>query len=324
MQISRENFVERRRSGIGGSDIAAIVGLSDWSTPYDVWRSKVDPDREREAKTSASIPVRKGVALEALTAELFAEKTGLKVQRCNHQFTAPEVPFFTANLDRVIVDKGRAPVVRGELRTREILECKAPTFVSAEWGEEWSDQIPENYRCQVQWYMGVTGAERTYLAALLNADCKVYIIDRDEEQIAFLFQEGARFWHDYVEPQLPPPVKTYEDAAKRYRTGVHGWTRTADASLMAAIADYRQMTAIIDEAEYTRDALKARICAAMGDATEIRTEAGQKLATWSASKESTKIDYKGIVNELAPDPAIIEKYTTKTATARRFMLAAQK
>ena len=58
MTISRENFVERRRSGIGGSDISAIVGLSDWSTPYDVWRSKVDPDREREAKTSASIPVR--------------------------------------------------------------------------------------------------------------------------------------------------------------------------------------------------------------------------------------------------------------------------
>lgn len=319
--IDRATFVERRRSGIGGSDIAAIVGLSPFATAYDVWRSKVEPDAAREAEISGKMAVRLGVELEDFAARIFTEATGKRVQRCNHQFAAPEVPYFIANLDRVVKDGNTAPVVRGELRTREIVECKTSSM-RGEWGEPGSAEIPEHYLCQTQWQMGVTGAAVVWVPVVFLTvpyAFELYRVERDEDTIAYLFQQGGEFWR-HVASAEPPPVQTYADAARRW-SGSAGDSVTADASLMAAIADYKQMTAIIDEAERTRDVLKARICAAMGDATELRTEDGRKLASWSASKEGTKIDYKGIVEELAPNHAIIQKYSQTYNTARRFTLA---
>lgn len=318
--IDRQIFVERRRSGIGGSDIAAIVGLSPWATAYDVWRSKVDPDTEREAATSASLAVELGVELEDFAARKFTEVTGLRVRRCNHMFRCPGAEVFAANLDRVIIEDG-APVVRGELRTRSILECKTASRAD-EWGEPWTDAIPEHYKCQVQWEMGVTGAARCYVSVVfltMPYRHAVYLVERDDDLIAYLFSAGGQFWRDYVETKTPPPPQTYEDAARRWSGTAD--VCTADAELSQLLDLYRAATAERKEAERREDAIKAQICGRMGDCVVLATASGRKLASWSASKEAVKVDYKGIVEELSPDPAIIQKYSQTYNTARRFTLA---
>ena len=311
--------MERRRSGIGGSDIAAIVGLSPWATAYDVWRSKVEPDAEREAEISGKMAVRLGVELEDFAARLFTEATGKRVQRCNHQFQCPGAEVFTANLDRVIIEHG-APVYRNELRTSSILECKTASRAD-EWGEPWTDAIPEHYKCQTQWYMGVTGAARCYVSVVfltMPYRHAVYLVERDEDLIAYLFTAGGQFWRDYVETKTPPPPQTYEDAARRW-TGT-AEVCTADVELAELIEEYREAAAERKDAERREDLIKAQICRRMGDCSVLASASGRKLASWSASKEAVKVDYKGIVEELSPAPEIIAKYSQTYNTARRFTL----
>jgi len=109
--MPRETWLEYRKQGIGGSDVAAIAGLNPWRSPMAVWLEKtgqIEPQKENEAMYW-------GAALEDIVAQEFSKRTGLKVHRKNFMLQHPEYPFMLANIDREILDPDKG---------RGILECK--------------------------------------------------------------------------------------------------------------------------------------------------------------------------------------------------------
>lgn len=186
--MTREEWVELRRSGIGGSDASAIAGLSKWSTPYTVWLDKT----HRAMDKDDTEPMRQGRDLEAYVADRFAEATGKKVKRKNALLRSTTYPFAIANVDRLIVGENAG------------LECKTSSTLDL---RKFQDvEFPEQYYAQCLHYLAVTGADRWYLAVLvLGREFHVYTLERDEEEIAALMRIEEKFWELVTEDSAPAP-----------------------------------------------------------------------------------------------------------------------
>lgn len=94
---SRDAWLAARRSGIGGSDIAAICGLSPYQTPYDVWLDKLGQGEEVDPNSPG---IYWGTVLEDVVAREYAQRTGAKVQRVNTMMRHPEADFALAKINR--------------------------------------------------------------------------------------------------------------------------------------------------------------------------------------------------------------------------------
>lgn len=317
--MNREEFLARRKAGIGGSDIAAIVGISPWSTPRDIYLDKkglAEPEPETDAMYW-------GTTLEDIVAREYSKRTGRKIERCGVLFQHPEHPFLLGNIDRAVYDDpGKRPVVNGEYRASRGLECKtASQYASADWGPDGSDQIPEYYKAQVQWYMGITGAQIWDVAVLIgNRDFRMYTVERDDAVIDYLFSEGVKFWRDHIETDTMPPAVTLEDI-EAVCQGTAKERRFASDEITAAAKRYAEIDVHIKELKAEQEPLKIKICDFIGDAVELVGTDSKKLASWSAAKPTSKTDWKAVAEEMAAPADIVAKHTTETMSARRFTIS---
>ncbi len=187
--MSRDEWLDARRAGIGGSDVGAIMGFNQYKSAYQVFLEKTGQFHEEVDNEAVYF----GNALEDFVAQEFAKRTGKKVRRLNKMLVHPEHDFMLANLDRVVV---------GE---RAVLECKtASEYVKESWeGEE----IPASYLCQVHHYLAVTGFEKAYIAVLVGGNKFIWKeIERDEEFIQILIDCERDFWENHVLKDEAPPI----------------------------------------------------------------------------------------------------------------------
>ncbi|MGE7984898.1 YqaJ viral recombinase family protein [Lysinibacillus fusiformis] len=187
--MSRDEWLDARRAGIGGSDVGAIMGFNQYKSAYQVFLEKTGQYHEEVDNEAVYF----GNALEDFVAQEFAKRTGKKVRRLNKMLVHPEHDFMLANLDRVVV---------GE---RAVLECKtASEYVKEAWeGEE----IPASYLCQVHHYLAVSGFEKAYIAVLVGGNKFIWKeIERDEEFIQILVDREKDFWENHVLKDEAPPV----------------------------------------------------------------------------------------------------------------------
>lgn len=185
----REAWLKQRQKSIGGSDAAALVGLSLYATQYTVWADKtgrLPPLDDNEA-------MRQGRDLEDYVAHRFTEASGKKARRKNRMLYNSQFPFAHANIDRDIV---------GE---RAGLECKTTSVMNLKKFK--NGEFPEQYYAQCVHYIAVTGADRWYLAVLiLGREFLWFVIERDQDEIDALMNAEREFWEQYVIPDVPPPV----------------------------------------------------------------------------------------------------------------------
>lgn len=185
----REQWLEVRRTGIGGSDAAAVVGLNPWRSPYTLWLDKMGRLPEKEITEA----IRQGTDLEEYVVDRFCEQTGKKVQRKNRVLRNEKYPFALANVDRWIVGENAG------------LECK--TTSTLDYKKFKDGEFPATYYLQCMHYMAVTGADKYYLAILVfGKEFIVIEIERDEELIEDLMKSEEQFWNEYVLKKIPPPV----------------------------------------------------------------------------------------------------------------------
>lgn len=188
--IERPDWLEVRRMGIGGSDIAAIAGVNPWKNAVAVYMEKLNeipeqPDNER---------MYWGRILEDIVAQEFKKRNDLKVQRINAILQHPEFPIFLANVDRKVIDKSNG---------NAILEIKTTGAWNA---KEWEENVPDWVQVQLQWYLGITGFTSGYVAALIGGNKYVqHEIDRDDEIVSYLQQIALDFWKK-VESRTPPEL----------------------------------------------------------------------------------------------------------------------
>lgn len=300
LDMPREQWLELRKKGIGGSDAAAIVGLDRYRSPFDVYADKLGLKQEQPDNEA----MRQGRDLEEYVASRFCEYTGKKVRRRNAMLQHPEYPFMLADIDRWIVGENAG------------LECKTTSVLNkAKFSQ---GEFPPRYYVQCMHYMAVTGAERWYLAVLvLNKSFHVFTIERDENEIQALFQAEKQFWEEHVLKQIPPVPDGSESTAEIIKQLFPEARESAETALFGyedKIQQYLELDAKVKEFESERDKLKQEIQLAMADA-EIGRAQGY-IVEWK-NQVRQSLDTKKLKLEHVE---IYEKYLKPAQTVRRFMI----
>lgn len=202
----REAWLKMRKTGIGGSDAAVVLGLSKWKSPFELWMEKTGQTEEVDIGDNEYIEA--GNRLEQTIADWFCDKTGKKVRRCG-MLRNKEHPFMLADIDRLVVGENA------------ILECKtAAQWKLHEWDE---DNLPDTYYLQVQHYLAVGGYEKAYIAVLVGGHKFIWKeIPRNEEDIEVLIKAEEEFWNKNVIEKALPDVNGTEgcsQAIQRYFEG---------------------------------------------------------------------------------------------------------
>ena len=290
------NFLAHRKKGIGGSDIAAILGVSKFKTALDVYLSKTTEQPEQKGEH-----LYWGHALENPIIDRFIQDTGANVIRQPEMRRHPDYEWAIANADALITNGDTIEA---------ILEIKTSSaFKSREWGADDTDEVPIEYIAQVQWYMWIYDVQEAYLAALIGGNqYRQYHITRDDELIAMLAEKAQAFWQNHVIPRIPPEPQDGADAQKLYPSD-NGDTAEADSDTLTAYAELRELKAQEKE-------LKAQI-AAKEDLLKIKIGSysamqanGNTLFTWEA-QQSQRFDSSAFKNA---HPDLYRQYTKTSET----------
>jgi putative phage-type endonuclease len=279
--------------GIGGSDIAALLGLSPYKSPLELWAQKVGHPMR---KTSEGVHLRFGQFVEPFVALEYERLTGFHTVEHIEPLLHPEYEFMYGHVDRLVVPSPEMPAVfDGIVMAEVLLECKTTSvFNKDEWGEEGSDQVPNAYLLQCAWYMAITGCTKADIAVLLgNQDFRVYRIIRDKELENMLIDQAKKFWEEYVRPCVAPPPQSVNDARILYPYDKPGQRADACQELYVAHQKYHKLSAELTRISDVLDAIKSHIMTAMGPAQEL-IYGGKVLATWKNSKPAKRLDTQAL------------------------------
>ncbi len=317
---SRDQWLAERRRGIGGTDISALLGLNPWKTPLDLWLDKTGRARDAGSNEEAMYW---GSVLEDLVAKRYAEVEGLRVQRVNRMLVLPETVAI-ANIDRAVVNPEISGIVRVKpdghrLTTDRILECKTAHALAAnrdDWGEPGTDQVPEHYWLQVQWYLGITGARVGDLAVLFGGQrhC-IYTIEAEDDLFSDLVHEANAWWSEHIDTDTPPEPSTEDECRRLWRSHTAGKTRAVDVTVFETARTLAGLQAEIKRLKAQASEARAELMKAFVDAEAIEYQ-GRRLATWKQSKPGRKTDWKGLAEFLGAGPEYIEKFPTENEGAR--------
>ena len=235
------NFLEERKKGIGGSDIAAILGENDYKTAYEVYLDKVESTTDNYENKATIL----GNLLEPALIERYELINNIKTYSTS-TFRHSNFPFLIANTDAIIPQQ------------KKIVEIKtASSFNKDEWGATGSHYVPKHYYAQIAHYMLVMDYESAdifvgfvdnkieekvlielaksmdkhpnFYNAIADMEVRHYHFERDNEFDDIILEEGIKFYNDHLMPWLKhgiknPPAPNYaskkfqEIVKKKYRT----------------------------------------------------------------------------------------------------------
>ena len=309
--ISREEWLDVRKQGIGSSDAAAAVGLNPYKSQLALWMEKTgrDADLPKPDPDDTTAPVYWGTLLEPIVATSYTKHTGHKVRKVNAVLQHPEKPWMLANIDREVI--GASDV--------QILECKT----AGEFGAKlWREGVPEYVQLQVQHQLAVTGKQAADVAVLLcGQQLQIHRINRDDSLIGKLMALQKRFWH-HVISDTPPPADGSDSAATALQylyphdTGER-LDFSQDSRMSALFTDLQDARFQAEKFKKQEEELKQQIQQAMGDASHASFETGS--VSWKRSKDATLLDTKRLH---ADHPEIVANYTMTRPGSRRFLVHA--
>ncbi len=296
--LSREEWLRYRTKGIGGSDVGIIAGISPFKSVHQLWLEKTG---QVEAEEGDSEYAHFGTLLEPIVRKEFTERTGIKVRQKHMLLQSEEYPFMFANLDGVINKDGEFC----------IFEAKT---ASAYKQEVWEEGIPAPYILQVQHYMAVTGARRTYIAALVGGNHFFWHeIERDDVMIGKLISMEKHFWETYVLGGVEP-VPDGSEATTSYLNSRYGSSngRTIElpAEALAVCDEYERASRQLKELEEVKNAAANQLKCYLKEA-EAGTVGGRTV-TWKPVSKSI-VDAKRLKAE---QPDIYTSYLTQSSYRR--------
>jgi len=186
-----------RLDGIGGSDVAGILGLAGkWNSPRRVFEEK----HGRSTFTDTE-PAEIGREIEDFIARLFSKRSGLDIAMPPGTLQNIERPWMRANVDRYVLGSDGCPVVP--------LECKNRSEYQL---DDWEEGVPDAPAIQCYWYMAVGGWSHGYVAALVGGNkLRYHRLDRDEDIIGDLVDHCEQWYERHIVEGLPPAADGLED-----------------------------------------------------------------------------------------------------------------
>jgi putative phage-type endonuclease len=283
--MERDGFLEARKSGLGGSDIGAVIGVSPYKSALDVYYDKVEPKTEQEHNELFYW----GHALEKPVGDRFIkDHPDFEVIRDVPLAFHPNNEWMLANVDGLFDDdKGQ----------RGILEIKTVNaFAADDWGLENSDEVPLAYACQVAHYMAVMDADYAIVAALFGGNSyKEFRIERDLEIEHTIIQRGGDFWNNNVIARVPPEPVTADDVARLFKRDL-GTVLVADDNILTLCQEIKRLKTDAKELDSLISELTVSLKKIIGDAATVNY-AGYTICSWQNNKDSQKVNYEKAVND---------------------------
>lgn len=324
INMSDEEWLNYRRKGIGGSDVAAVLGISKYKTARDVYFEKLGkkPDYERNENWVA---LEYGKRLESLVAEIFSNKTGFKVWHENVMLQHPLFPFMIADTDFLF----EAPD-----GTIGILECKTGSIYTKEAWE--SNTVPYQYEVQCRHYLSVKNCNTAYIACLFGNSENDFIYRKIERDIDFeemMIEQEDYFWNEYVKNEKEPELYGTGDAVlsslKRYHTDNIGEAEvifdSSYSSVLEQIIKIKSEKTSIDKASRNLEnkikTLYAKFVAILGNSTKgkcIAEDGSEYLITYKPSYR-VSINKDNLEKMQLNDSDMFKKYATSTES-RQFQV----
>lgn len=310
-----EQWHERRVVGVTASEVAAILGLSPYDSPFNVWHRKagtLPPDH------SDNEQMRWGRRLEdAICAEFSEQHPDLHVVKLG-LCASVQRPWQLATPDRGVFDSETLGVTEIDdvFHVLPIAGVEAKTTDSWDgWGDEGTDQIPVEYRCQALWQADVLGVDCIYVPALSRGkDYREYVLTMDDDARADLeiMRQAALAFRESVVNDQPPGVDAHVATTSALRR-LHPDVENVDVEVPAALADtYRRLKA--EEKRIENELSKAgnELLAAIGDGRRAVDPDGNRVASRSVF-ERNDLDSKALS---ADHPDIAEQYRKTTTVAQ--------
>ena len=328
--LPRNEWLEWRRKGIGGSDVAAIMGISPFHTARDIYYDKqriVPLEEEEEDEFDDSwVAKEMGNLLEPLVAKIFQKKTGFEVYQIKKMFYHPNHPFMLADVDYFVkLPDGTVAIL--EIKTTDDSRV-------GEWYKDGEKIVPVYYETQGRHYMAVTDIDRVFYCCMYGrSEDNVIIreIKRDyeyEDEMIFLEQE---FWEEQVKKKVPPP---YTESGKLVLESAINHAGLADktapakslnAKMTSTLMRYMQLQeekkhsdSQSKQIENEMQKLKGILIAEMNTTCTATCEQdGREFTVTYNPVRKTTIDKDGLLQLeiLYPD---IYKQFVKTSESRRF------
>lgn len=278
MTIEREEFLQERLGGIGGSDVAAVFGIG-WGCTKKLWLQKrsVTPDYPSEETG----PMKLGTFLEPLAAGEYVARTG-RAAVIEPLRRHPIADWAIVHTDRVLYDE-----TRGGLENPGVLEIKC--LGRAMFAKTKREGLPEDYVLQLQHGMGVTG--RTWGAFCVmsrdNGDLLHWDVEFDPNIWREIVDQGGMFWAQVENGPMPEALEPDDKRCQRceYRRScqgaaliqISGTEIDRDDALLPLLAEYDERKALFTEAESLLDETKEMLRTMMGDRGAVECAGDRKV-----------------------------------------------
>jgi putative phage-type endonuclease len=288
-------WLEQRQGGVGGSDVAALVGLDKYRSSWDVYRSKVDPP-EQGAPSEAALW---GTLMQDVIVREWS-------RRCQVGTTPgvlirhPEYPFALGTPDYLTEE---AP--------SRLVEVKA--VGSWAWDRDWEEGavVPPYYLCQVQWYLGITGLRDAVVVALVGGNhLEAFEVKRDDNAIRSLLIAAQAFWQGHVIPRRPPEpggsARATADLTARYAAPEHSRRAVLPPGATDVLREYLDCRELAAEYGRRQTAAANWLRQALGEAEAdegVLPGEDAPAVTW---KPMRVLDVEALKADLTPEQ--IERY----------------
>lgn len=286
-----------RTKFLGGSDAAAVMGLSPWATPVELWMEKTGrrpheaPTPERQRRFD------RGHRLEPFIRDMTVDKLrdmGLHVELVdwNLRYVDPEHSFMSCEIDFELRLTGS--VVIGDkvvVFDHEHVNADAKSvtgFARKKWGEENTEDVPIEYAAQFMFGLMLTGRRYCLVAALRSFDdVDIYWVVRDDETIAAMRPKLVSFWLEHVVPDVAPDPLKFDDIKLLFPLDDGQPVEASDeiASKVDRLRGIKQDIKALEEAE-------ERLTFDIGEFISphaLLLHRGAEIATWKAQRD-TRLD----------------------------------
>lgn len=268
-----EEWLEFKKHSIGGSEIAAIAGLNQWTTPLDIWYIKTGQKDFAEP----SLPMKRGKHFEQALVGLWEEETGHRVVKSSAKdilYIDKEYPFLSVTPDRRFFHKN------GGKRT---LEAKT-TFARHE-------EPMDAWMIQTHWELGFTGDEYGEIVWEYNdpRQCfKSVEVEFNPELFQKLKDFAIDWWQTHIiDGVVPEPINT-NDILNQFPQEEEGKKVEASEALTVIYTEIKQLQETVKENNAELDSKKFEVQKFMQDAETI-TYMGEKLFTWKSNKNGSRV-----------------------------------
>jgi putative phage-type endonuclease len=301
------DWLECRKQGIGSSEVATIMGINPYETPYQLWRRKKGIDAPKEE----NFFMKAGHYLEDAVSQFYQDATGRKVIKSSaidYIIQDKEKPYLQVSPDRTywIDAEGKK-----NNANKGIVECKTTQMQIDK------EDLPKHWFCQLQYQLGVAGLKEGSIAWLTaGREFGYQDLMFHEELFSAIVESVEKFWVDNIIGNKEPNILNATDVAFKFNKHLAGKITEVNEDIFNTYTELKDAIKALAEIEEKKEELETKIKLAFADAEAISYQ-GKTLATWKSSKDTEKFDSKAF---LSKNPDLAKDLMVSVQGTRRFVI----